>query len=129
MGDRNFGCSREVHWVSLERGSLPKDTVATEFATELILGEAMFGQSTTGPETLTEAGSRVYKIEYTGLLNPLDALATSDKVRRSNASTTVPYARLSAEIQRILRMGGKIVQVVAVSGASAASGQSNGTAE
>ncbi|MFQ3613362.1 MAG: phycobilisome linker polypeptide [Cyanobacteriota bacterium] len=89
----------------------------------------MFGQSTTSPETLTEAGSRVYKIEYTGLLNPLDALATSDKVRRSTVSATVPYARLSAEMQRILRMGGKIVQVAAISGASAASAQSNGTAE
>ncbi len=89
----------------------------------------MFGQSTTSPETLTEAGSRVYKVEYTGLLNPLDALATSGKVRRSTMSTTVPYARLSAEMQRILRMGGKIVQVAALSGTSATPAQSNGAAE
>ncbi|MCF2971212.1 phycobilisome linker polypeptide [Synechococcus sp. Nb3U1] len=89
----------------------------------------MFGQSTTSPETLTEAGSRVYKIEYTGLLNPLEALATSDKVRRSTVSATVPYARLSAEMQRILRMGGKIVGVAALSGAGAAPAERNGAAE
>ncbi|ABC98442.1 phycocyanin-associated, rod [Thermostichus sp. MS-CIW-21] len=86
----------------------------------------MFGQSTSGPETLTEAGSRVYKVEYTGLLNPPDALATSAKVRRSTMSITVPYSRLSTEMQRILRMGGKIVQVTALSAAPA---QSNGAAE
>lgn len=97
--------------------------------TESILGKAMFGQSTTSPETLTEAGSRVYKIEYTGLLNPLDALATSEKVRRSTVSTTVPYARLSAEMRRILRMGGKIVQVAALSGASTVPAEDNGAAE
>lgn len=89
----------------------------------------MFGQSTTSPETLTEAGSRVYKIEYTGLLNPLEALATSEKVRRSTATATVPYPRLSSEMQRILRMGGKIVRVTPLSGGSAASLASNGTAQ
>ncbi len=89
----------------------------------------MFGQSTTGPETLTEAGSRVYRVEYTGLLNPPDALATSAKVRRSTLSTTVPYSRLSAEMQRILRMGGKIVQVTALAGTDASSAQGNGAAE
>ncbi|MEN9203470.1 MAG: phycobilisome linker polypeptide [Thermostichus sp. DG_1_6_bins_120] len=89
----------------------------------------MFGQSTTGPEALTEAGSRVYKIEYTGLRNPPEALATSDKVRRSTVSTTVPYGRLSAEMQRILRMGGKVVRVAAVSGVNGAPTQSNNAAE
>ncbi|MFS8779778.1 phycobilisome linker polypeptide [Synechococcus sp. R55.6] len=89
----------------------------------------MFGQSTTSPEALTEAGSRVYRVEYTGLLNPPDALATSAKVRRSTLSATVPYSRLSAEMQRILRMGGKIVQVTALSGANASPAQDNGAAE
>ncbi|MFS8740625.1 phycobilisome linker polypeptide [Synechococcus sp. O70.2] len=76
----------------------------------------MFGQSTSSPEALTEAGSRVYKIEYTGLLNPPDALTTSAKVRRSTATLTVPYSRLSAEMQRILRMGGKVLRVTPLTG-------------
>ncbi len=74
----------------------------------------MYGQSTTGVETLTESGSRVFKIEYTGLLNPLDSLPTSDKVRRSTQTSVVPYSRMSTEVRRILGMGGKITAVTPV---------------
>ncbi|MFS8884733.1 phycobilisome linker polypeptide [Synechococcus sp. H70.2] len=79
----------------------------------------MFGQSTSSPEALTEAGSRVYRIEYTGLLNPPEALSTSEKVRRSTATLTVPYSRLSAEMRRILRMGGRVLRVIPLSGSPA----------
>ncbi len=64
-----------------------------------------------GSEALTESGSRVYKIEYTGMLNPVSSLATSSMVRRSTQSVTVSYPRMSSEVQRILRMGGKITTI------------------
>lgn len=70
----------------------------------------MYGQ-TTGSQTLSNSGSRMFKIDYTGLLNPAESLATSDKVRRSTQSSVVSYDRMSSEMQRILRMGGKITGV------------------
>lgn len=71
----------------------------------------MFGQSTTGAEALTDAGSRVFRIEFSGMVNPLESLATSKMVRRSVQSVTVPYSRMSAEVQRILKMGGAITTI------------------
>lgn len=70
----------------------------------------MYGQ-TTGSQTLSDSGSRIFKIEYTGLLNPVESLATSEKVRRSTQSSLVSYDRMSSEVQRILRMGGKITGI------------------
>jgi len=74
----------------------------------------MYGISATGFEGLSQANSRIFKIEYTGLLNPPQALATSEMVRHSTQSTTVPYNRMSTEVQRILRMGGKITTITPV---------------
>ncbi|MEN9206247.1 MAG: phycobilisome linker polypeptide [Thermostichales cyanobacterium SZTDM-1c_bins_54] len=74
----------------------------------------MYGVSAVGGAGLTESGSRVFKIEFTGVVNPVSSLATSDKVRHSVQSVTVPYSSMSKEVQRILRMGGKIVQVTQV---------------
>ena len=74
----------------------------------------MYGQSTTGAEALTDAGSRVFRIEYGGMVNPLESLATSTMVRRSVQSVTVPYSRMSAEVQRILKMGGAITSISAL---------------
>ncbi len=71
----------------------------------------MFGQSTTGAEALTDAGSRVFRIEFSGVVNPVESLATSKMVRRSVQSVTVPYSRMSAEVQRILKMGGAITTI------------------
>lgn len=74
----------------------------------------MYGQ-TTGSQTLSNSGSRIFKIEYTGLLNPVDSLASSDKVRRSTQAAVVSYDRMSSEMKRILRMGGKITGVTPLS--------------
>lgn len=80
----------------------------------------MYGQ-TTSSQTLSNSGSRIFKIEYTGLLNPVESLATSDKVRRSTQSSVVSYDRMSSEMQRILRMGGKVTSVTPMEAPSDAS--------
>jgi hypothetical protein len=74
----------------------------------------MYGVSAVGGAGLTESGSRVFRIEFTGVVNPVSSLATSDKVRHSVQSLTVPYSSMSQTVQRILKMGGKIVQVTQV---------------
>ncbi|NJK63260.1 MAG: photosystem I reaction center subunit XII [Synechococcaceae cyanobacterium SM2_3_1] len=71
----------------------------------------MYGQQTTGAEALSQVGSRLVKIEYTGLLNPLSALETSAIVRRSTQAIVVPVSRMSVEMQRIVKMGGKVIGV------------------
>ena len=47
---------------------------------------------------------RVFRIEYTGVLG-------YPKVRRSSQSVVVPYSKLSNQMQKILRQGGKIASV------------------
>ncbi|GAB4211963.1 MAG: hypothetical protein OHK0012_05440 [Synechococcales cyanobacterium] len=69
----------------------------------------MYGQT-----AVDDSGSRVFKIDYKGVVNPLSSLATSDKVRHSVQSVTVPYDSLSMEMQRILKSGGTVVQVTQV---------------
>lgn len=60
----------------------------------------------------TASASRYYRYEVTGLRQNEE----TDKIDyeiRSSASTyiTVPYNRMNSEMQRITRMGGKIVKI------------------
>jgi hypothetical protein len=72
----------------------------------------MLGQVVIGRTGNTGSGSRFFQYEVAGLRKSYD----TDKVGypiRSSASIfiTVPYSRMNEEMQRISRMGGKIVGI------------------
>ncbi len=71
----------------------------------------MYGQNTTGSVALSQLGSRIFKIEYKGVINPADKMSSSEIVRESSQSSVVPLNRMNEEMQRICRMGGQIVSV------------------
>lgn len=76
----------------------------------------MYGQSSTLAQN-TESGSRMFIYEVVGLRqnNQTDRLNYS--LRRSGSTfITVPYSRMNEEMQRILRLGGKIVSIKPLSG-------------
>ena len=72
-----------------------------------MLGQVAIGKSATSP-----SGNRFFRYEVVGLRQSEE----TDKMGypiRSSASTfiIVPYNRMNQEMQRILRMGGKIVNI------------------
>lgn len=54
-------------------------------------------------------GDRLYRMEVTGLMG-----GGYPAVRRSSRSFTVPYSRLSEQMQKVQRMGGKIASVMPI---------------
>ncbi len=60
----------------------------------------------------TEAANRYFRYEVEGLRQNEETDKTDYEIR-SSASTfiTVPYNRMNAEMQRITRMGGRIVNI------------------
>ncbi len=62
--------------------------------------------------TLTSADTRCFRYEVVGMRQNEETDRTDYEIR-SSASTfvTVPYARMNQEMQRITRMGGKIVNI------------------
>jgi sulfite reductase alpha subunit-like flavoprotein len=62
--------------------------------------------------TLTSADTRCFRYEVVGMRQNEETDRTDYEIR-SSASTfvTVPYARMNQEMQRITRMGGKIVSI------------------
>ncbi len=62
--------------------------------------------------TVTSADTRCFRYEVVGMRQN-EATDKTDYEIRSSASTfiTVPYARMNQEMQRITRMGGKIVNI------------------
>ncbi|MEL7036038.1 MAG: phycobilisome linker polypeptide [Cyanobacteria bacterium J06592_8] len=73
----------------------------------------MFGQSTlTGRATLSNNGSRMYSIEVEGMGQNVNPDRISYPIRSSRKTyITVPYNRMSEQLKRINRMGGKIVGI------------------
>ncbi|MGB7708121.1 MAG: phycobilisome linker polypeptide [Microcoleus sp.] len=76
----------------------------------------MFGQIVAGTSGNTASGGRCFRYEVVGLRQS-DDTEKIDYSIRSSASTfiTVPYSRMNQEMQRITRMGGKIVNIQALS--------------
>jgi phycocyanin-associated rod protein len=76
----------------------------------------MFGQIVAGTSGNTVSGGRCFRYEVVGLRQS-DGTENMDYAIRSSASTfiTVPYSRMNQEMQRITRMGGKIVNIQALS--------------
>lgn len=80
----------------------------------------MFGQTTVGSGGLSSDGSRVFRFEVVGLRQNEENDKNNYEIRRSGSVfLTVPYDRMSEEMQRITRMGGKIVNIEQLTAESA----------
>ncbi|PSB16023.1 phycobilisome linker polypeptide [filamentous cyanobacterium CCP2] len=72
----------------------------------------MFGQTAVGSSANTPSGSRMFRYEVVGLRQNNQTDRNNYSIRRSGSVfITVPYNRMNEEMQRILRMGGKIVNI------------------
>lgn len=72
----------------------------------------MFGQTTRGTGNLSDSANRMYRIEVEGMGQNIDADKVSYRVRSTGRTfISVPYARMSEQMQRINRMGGKIISI------------------
>ena len=81
-------------------------------------------QTALGVKTNTEYGSRTFVYEVEGLRQSNITDKTNSPIRHSGTVyITVPYARMNQEMQRITRMGGKIISIKAVSENSQINGQ------
>lgn len=72
-----------------------------------MLGQVAVGRSSSSPSV-----NRFFEYEVVGLRQN-DETDKQDYAIRSSASTfiKVPYSRMNQEMQRIVRMGGKIVNI------------------
>lgn len=72
----------------------------------------MFGQTALGSTSFNDAETRMFRFEVEGLRQTYQADKISYPIRRSGSFfTTVPYSRMNEEMQRINRMGGRIVNI------------------
>jgi len=75
----------------------------------------MYGQSM--GRTPTASGARMYRFEVQGMRQNEETDRAGYPIRRSGSTfVTVPYSRMSEEMQRIGRMGGKIVNIEPLQG-------------
>jgi phycocyanin-associated, rod len=83
----------------------------------------MLGHVVGGRSSNSIAGNRNFRYEVVGLhqSNETDQM---DHAIRSSASVfiTVPFSRMNEEMQRITRMGGKIVSIEPLSAAASSEG-------
>lgn len=78
----------------------------------------MFGQSAVGSAANSPSGSRIFRYEVVGLRQSDETDKNNYSIRRSGSVfITVPYNRMNEEMQRILRMGGKIINIEPLSSA------------
>ncbi|MFB2935370.1 phycobilisome linker polypeptide [Aerosakkonemataceae cyanobacterium BLCC-F154] len=72
----------------------------------------MLGQTAIGSAANTPSGSRVFRYEVVGLRQNDQTDKNNYSIRRSGSVfVTVPYSRMNEEMQRITRLGGKIVGI------------------
>jgi ferredoxin--NADP+ reductase len=72
----------------------------------------MYNSSAVGAAANTQSGSRMYRYEIAGLRQNQETDKASYAIRQSgNTFITVPYSRMNEVMQRIARMGGKIVSI------------------
>lgn len=84
----------------------------------------MFGQTTVGTGGISSASSRVFRYEVVGLRQNEENDKNNYEIRRSGSVfVTVPYNRMNEEMQRITRMGGKIVNIEPLTAESAQSSE------
>jgi len=71
----------------------------------------MFGQTALG-SSISEAENRMFRFEVEGMRQTYENDQLSYPIRSSGTFiVTVPYNRMNEEMQRINRMGGKIVSI------------------
>lgn len=88
----------------------------------------MFGQTTVGTGGISSASSRVFRYEVVGLRQNEENDKNNYEIRRSGSVfVTVPYNRMNEEMQRITRMGGKIVNIEPLTAESAQSSEAQGS--
>lgn len=72
----------------------------------------MFGQTAIGSAANSQSGSRVFRYEVVGLKQNDEADKQNYPIRQSGSVfVTVPYNRMNEEMQRITRLGGKIINI------------------
>ena len=72
----------------------------------------MYNPSVSGGNASSLAGSRLFLYEVQGLRQNAETDKMSNPIRKSGSVfITVPYNRMNQEMQRITRMGGKIVSI------------------
>lgn len=72
----------------------------------------MFGQTALGSGRLSNAENRMFRFEVEGMRQTYENDQLSYPIRSSGTFvTTVPYNRMNEEMQRINRMGGRIVSI------------------
>ena len=72
----------------------------------------MFGQTALGSSRLSGAENRVFRYEVEGMRQTYESDQLGYPIRTSGSFyITVPYNRMNEEMQRILRLGGKIVGI------------------
>ncbi len=77
----------------------------------------MFGQASLGSTGVGTSASRIFRFEVEGLRQNDESGKQSYPIRRSGRiSMTIPYDRMTEEMQRINRLGGKIVSIQPLSG-------------
>ena len=77
----------------------------------------MFGQTTVGTGGISSSASRVFRYEVVGLRQNEENDKNNYEIRRSGSVfVTVPYQRMNEEMQRITRMGGRIVNIEPLTG-------------
>ncbi|HEY9671663.1 MAG TPA: phycobilisome linker polypeptide [Waterburya sp.] len=80
----------------------------------------MFGQTAAGNRGLNSAATRVFRYEVVGLRQNEQNDKNNYDIRRSGSVfVTVPYSRMNEEMQRITRMGGRIVNIEQLTAESA----------
>ena len=82
----------------------------------------MFGQTIVGTGGISSSASRVFRYEVVGLKQNEETDKNNHGIRRSGSVfVTVPYNRMNEEMQRITRLGGKIVNIESLTSDSAKS--------
>jgi phycocyanin-associated, rod len=80
----------------------------------------MFGQTTIGTGGLNSAASRTFRYEVVGMKQSIENDKNKYDIRDSSSVfITVPYSRMNDEMRRILRQGGKIVNITPLTAESA----------
>ncbi|MDV2993913.1 MAG: hypothetical protein N4J56_003567 [Chroococcidiopsis sp. SAG 2025] len=75
----------------------------------------MFGQTSLGSGRLSNAENRIYRYEVEGMRQTYKSDQLSYPIRSSGSFfISVPYNRMNEEMQRIHRMGGRIVSIEAL---------------
>ncbi|NEQ30314.1 MAG: ferredoxin-NADP reductase [Leptolyngbya sp. SIO4C5] len=89
----------------------------------------MYNQSVVGSSANSIAGNRIFIYEVEGLHQNSETDKMNYEIRNSGTiSFKVPYSRMNQEMQRITRMGGKIVSIRPLDGDSM-NGKASSTAE